>query len=82
MLCFSFLSECAPSSSFYVVLYEDQVEDRHGLYRSGFKLINCNPKTKLSPRCMNFTFCMTGTHSDGIGECIPCPAGNFNIYLL
>ena len=71
---FFFLSECAPSGSFYVVFNDEEISDRHGLLRSGFKCTRC--KKSIGYKCFNCTFCMAGTHSNEI-TCVPCPAGNF-----
>ena len=72
---FSF-SVCAPSLSFYVVLYESTHSDRQSLFRSGFTCTVCNSEKTLGFKCWNCSFCVAGTYGDADGNCLLCPAGN------
>ena len=72
-----FLSECTPSSSFYV-LFEDTGDSKErSLFRSGFSCTECSFKEERTSVCSNCTFCMAGSYAGSQGSCIPCPAGNF-----
>ena len=70
-----FLSECAPSSSFYVVFEDTGDSKTHSLFRSGFSCTGCSSKEELVSFCSNCTFCMAGSYAGPRGRCIKCPAG-------
>ncbi|KAJ7360247.1 hypothetical protein OS493_016876 [Desmophyllum pertusum] len=66
--------ECAPSASFHVTLYDDQISYKEDLQYSGFICTRCHPGDH---KCYNCTFCMSGTYSDRDENCLNCPAGGF-----
>ena len=72
-----FLSECTPSSSFYVVFENSDYSKTHSLFRSGFSCTDCSSKEERVSNCENCTFCMVGSYAAPEGSCIPCPAGTF-----
>ena len=72
-----FLSECTPSSSFYVVFENSDYSKTHSLVRSGFSCTDCSSKEERVSNCENCTFCMVGSYAAPEGSCIPCPAGTF-----
>ena len=71
------LSECAPSKSFHVLSFGEQVFYPIGLRRSGFVCRTCRPGPYL--RCFNCSLCAAGFYNDidGLyGSCLLCPPGN------
>ena len=72
-----FLSECTPSSSFYVKFENSEHSKTLSLSRSGFSCTDCSSKEELLSNCQNCTFCMVGSYAAPEGSCIPCPAGTF-----
>lgn len=81
LLFFLFLRKCAPSSSFHVILYDNQRRNKAALVRTGFKCPRCNPKKSIASECYNCTFCMAGTYSNE-ETCVPCPAGNYHLSAI
>ena len=73
---FFFVSECAPSASFHVLLYDDQIDYSDGLLGSGFVCNECRIIVRPHFRCTNCSFCMSGTYSNLDASCLNCPAGN------
>ena len=76
----SFISTCAPSASFNVILYEEQAEYQDSLLYSGFMCTQCQPGPYY--KCLNCSFCLTGTYSSGSSDsCLKCPAGNYVAFM-
>ena len=76
----SFISECAPSASFYILLYDLQTRyGKEGLLYSGFTCTKC--RRGPYDKCNNCSFCVTGTMSNG-DKCVECPAGNNYLFFL
>ena len=76
---FSTLSECAPMTSFYVILTGDEIHDAGlgGFPKSGFRCDPCDFKQSLM--CTNCSLCNVGSYSDQGGSCFECPAGKLTV---
>ena len=75
------LSECAPSKSFHVLSFGQQVSYTAGLRRSGFVCRQCRPGPYV--RCKNCSLCAAGLYNyinGSYGSCLLCPAGNLQYY--
>lgn len=76
------LSECAPSTSFYLLSLGDQVFYTAGLRRSGFVCRQCRPGPYI--RCTNCSLCAAGFYNDIDGSYDACrlsPAGRLGLYI-
>ena len=64
-------SDCAPSTSFHILLIEDEISHRSGFMRTGFE---CQRQAG-AVNFFNCTPCTAGFYN-GDGSCVACPAGN------
>ncbi|XP_022810399.1 putative leucine-rich repeat-containing protein DDB_G0281931 [Stylophora pistillata] len=72
--------DCAPSTTFYVLVFSEEVDYTGGLRSSGFVCNHCKPGKLIDSRCVNCSLCAAGFYNDidGLyGSCRVCPAGGF-----
>ncbi|XP_022807952.1 putative leucine-rich repeat-containing protein DDB_G0281931 isoform X1 [Stylophora pistillata] len=69
--------ECAPSTSFQVLLTGDQSSYRDDFESSGFECLDCEPIHEYGSRCRNCSLCQIGYFMYAKKICAKCPAGGF-----
>ncbi|XP_078349481.1 uncharacterized protein LOC144634404 [Oculina patagonica] len=72
--------ECAPSTTFHILSFGDQVDFTSGLRHSGFVCRTCRPGHLIDTRCSNCSLCAAGFYNNihgHYGSCLMCPAGGF-----
>ena len=78
-------SECAPSTSLYLILDNDLSSLRSGFSHSGFVCHDCttHKKHSFTTKCNNCSLCPVGTYMyTDENRCLECPAGNENKHLF